>query len=543
MSTSPGDPSAPKPAAAEASRPGAVAGAAGLLAASVLIARLLGYLRDALFGSEVGVGPAADAYFAAFMIPDMLGYLLAAGAASIAVTPPYLARLAQQGPEAAARFASVVVGSVGLLSAGLTAVLWWGAEPLIRIQFPDFEPATLAETVRLMRIVLPAQIFFLTGGVLRGVLMAHGKFAPQAWASVIYSAAPIVGGLLLGGAEGFAWGTLLGAAAGQWALPALALRKLPGAVGRIRVGLFDADFRQYVWLALPLMLGFGLTTVDEWYEKWVGGQIEAGAIAAITYARKLMMAPVGVVGQAVGAALLPSLTALYQRGEERAFGDLFGQTLRTTLGLGLVACGGLVLLAEPLVEVVYQRGAFLPADTSNVAALLSVLALAVPGWVVQQVAVRGFYARGEMWRAMALSSGIALAVFPLYWMGGSAAGVPGLAGASSLAISLNAIATILWLRGRTGSPALRPMAGTGLRALLVVAAAGGLADVALRGVLGSGIPRLGGLMALGLGAAVYGALGLLGIWLIGDAPLRDGTLGLLGRVWARIPGTRGGGAG
>ena len=114
----------------------AVAGAAGLLAGSVLIARLLGWLRDALFASQVGVGPGADAYFAAFMIPDILGYLLAAGAAATAVTPPYLKRLKEQGPEAAARFASVIVGSVGLLSTLFTCLLWFAAEPLIRIQFP-----------------------------------------------------------------------------------------------------------------------------------------------------------------------------------------------------------------------------------------------------------------------------------------------------------------------------------------------------------------------------------------------------------------------
>ncbi|MEE8165385.1 MAG: lipid II flippase MurJ, partial [Myxococcota bacterium] len=163
-----------------------VVGAAGLLAASVLLARILGYARDALFAAEVGVGSRADAYFAAFMIPDILGYLLAAGAATIAVTPPYLKRLQERGPEAAAAFASVVVGSVGTLSFGLTIVLWIYAEPLVRVQFDKFDDATLAETVRLMRIVLPAQIFFLTGGILRGVLMAHGRFWPQAWAAVLY---------------------------------------------------------------------------------------------------------------------------------------------------------------------------------------------------------------------------------------------------------------------------------------------------------------------------------------------------------------------
>ena len=373
---------------------GRLLGAAGLLAGSVLLARVLGYLRDVFFAAEVGVGSAADAYFAAFMVPDILGYLLAAGAAATAITPPYLRRLEEQGEAAAARFASVVVGNVGLISTGLTVLLWIFAEPLIRIQFGRFDEATLADTVRLMRIVLPAQIFFLTGGILRGVLMAHGLFWPQALAAVLYSAFPILGGFLIGGAEGFAWGALLGSAVGQWAIPSLALRRLPGAVGRMRVGLLDADFREYVWLALPLMLGVGLTTVDEWFEKWVGGQIEVGAIAAITYARKLMMAPVGIVGQAVGAALLPSLTALHQRGDRQAFTDLFSRTLRMSLGLGMLAGAALFVLARPIVTLVYERGLFERDDTAAVSNLLLILALAVPAWVVQQVAVRGFYARG-----------------------------------------------------------------------------------------------------------------------------------------------------
>ena len=262
-----------------------VAGAAGLLAASVLIARVLGLLRDMLLASQVGRTPALDAYFAAFMIPDILGYLLAAGAVAVAITPPYVKRLEHEGQAAAARFASTVVGTVGVVATALTVVSWLAAEPLLRLQFPDFDAATLAESVRLMRIVLPAQVFFLTGGVLRGVLMAHGRFGPQAWASIVYSAAPIAGGLLgmalglEGRADGFAWGTLVGAVVGQWAIPVVALRRLPGALGRIRVAPLDADFREYVWLALPLMLGLGLTTVDEWYEKWLGATIAPGAIA------------------------------------------------------------------------------------------------------------------------------------------------------------------------------------------------------------------------------------------------------------------------
>ncbi len=507
-----------------------ILGAAGLLAGSVLVARILGFVRDALFASQVGIGSVGDAYFAAFMIPDMLGYFMAAGAAAIAVTPPYLRRLEREGPESAARFASNVVGNVGCFAIAATVGLWFLAEPLLRLQFSAFDEATLAQTLRLMRIVLPAQVFFLTGGVLRGVLMAHGRFGPQAAASVVYSAMPIIGGLVLAGAEGFAWGTLVGAVIGQWAIPVIALRRLPGAVGGIRVNPLAADFREYVWLALPLMLGLGLATVDEWYEKWVGGQLAVGAIAAITYARKLMMAPVGVVGQAVGAALLPTLTTLFQRDDDERFGEVLTTTLRATLGLGMLAGGALAVLGLPIIQLLYEHGRFSATHSSVVAGLLVILAAAVPGWVVQQVAVRGFYARGEMWRAMTLSTVVALGVFPLYLWGSQSAGIRGLAMASACAISLNALITLIWLRLRTGTPDLMRLAETLARtgAITLIAVTASAAGLHWLGA-GNASP----ISSLLLGGSVYGVATLAGTAAFGDAPLREALVRVVARIRAR----------
>jgi len=327
---------------------------------------------------------------------------------------------------------------------------------------------------------------------------------------------------------------------GQWLIPVLALRRLPGAVGRIRIGLLDGDFREYVWLALPLMLGLGLTTVDEWYEKWMGATIGPGAIAAITYARKLMMAPVGIVGQAVGAALLRSLPSLVQRSDQAGYRDLLASTLRTTLGLGLLAAGALGALALPVTRVVYEYGRFSADDAAEVAGLLVILAAAIPGWVVQQVAVRGFYARGEMWLAMSLSSGIALAVFPFYWVGAEQRGVEGLAVASVTAISRNAVLTIVWLHVRASAPDPLALVQTFVRGLLVVALAG-VGTVFALALARNEVVLVAdhALVELAIGGAIYGVFALVAVRFAGDAPMREGLAALTQRLTSRLPGARG----
>jgi peptidoglycan biosynthesis protein MviN/MurJ (putative lipid II flippase) len=161
-----------------------------------------------------------------------------------------------------------------------------------------------------------------------------------------------------------------------------------------------------------------------------------------------------------------------------------------------------------------------------------VLACAVPGWVVQQVAVRGFYARGEMWRAMALSTAIALGVFPLYLWGGSSGGVRGLAMASAAAITLNAIVTIVWLRRRCGAPALGTLAGTFARTALIAL----IAALATRLALDR-LPALQDRpwLALLAGTAVYGGATAVVVPWLADAPVRRALHDLVRRLRRRPP--------
>lgn len=499
--------------------------AAVLLAGSILASRGLGFVREMVLAAQIGVGAGTDAYYAAFQIPDLLNYLLAGGALAIAFTPLYLRTLGQEGRPAADDLFRTVLGTLGAVACVLTALLWVYAERLVDLQFGGFDAETRAETVRLTRIVLPAQIFFIGGGIVRAVLMAHGRFGAQAAAPILYNGGIIVGGLVSGSLEGFAWGALAGAVLGNGVVPLYDVRKIGGVGFRLAPG--DRRFHVYLWAALPLMIGLSLTTVDEWYERIFGAGLGVGVVAALAFARRLMMAPVAVIGQAVATAALPSLSALHARGRSGELDAQLLATLRVTLLLAIGSAAALYVLAEPLVELVYQRGAFSAEDTQRVAALLAWMGLAVPGWVAQQVAVRGFFARGEMWRPMGLSTAVALAAVPLYMGLGQEFGPQGLVVAGGLAINVNALLTLVWARRRFGGPKLRPLFSASLRAGLAGAGAAGIAVAVLAKI------DVGGALGLALGAGIFAGVALPLGWALGDAASREAMGGLVKRSLRR----------
>jgi putative peptidoglycan lipid II flippase len=525
-----GDAGRTKGAGLGEARAGHMGAAAALLAGSVMLSRVVGYVREIALAAKVGVGSDTDAYYTAFMLPDLLNYLLAGGALAIAFIPLYNRVRSREGDDAAGQLFESVLGTIAAISVVATVALWLYADSLIAWGFPKFDPATRALTVRLTRIVLPAQIFFLTGGLLRAVLMAHGRFVAQALAPLIYNAAVIVGGLATGTVEGFAWGVLVGAGLGSWLLPLVELARHRRI--RVRFAPFSADFRAYLVLALPLMLGLSLTTVDEWYDKIFGATLAAGTVAQLSFARKLMMAPVAVVGQAVGAAALPTLARFYAAGQQDELARTLLRTLQATASLAVLGAAACWAFADPLVEVIYRYGAFGEDAAERVAALLAVMAFAIPGWVTQQVAVRAFYAREEMWRPMLLGTGIALLAIPLYYLFARRFDAEGLAAAGAIAISLNAGVTLVWARLRHGAPALGPLFGTILRALamaLAAAAAGVL-------VASHGPGRVGALRDLALGGACFAAVVGFGVYAFGDAAMKEALGSIARKLGARLPG-------
>ncbi len=513
-------------------RAAGIPAAAALLAGSVLLSRVLGFARESLLAYQLGASGEADAYYAAFQIPDLFNHLLAGGALSIAFLPLYTRVRTEQGDAAAERLLATVFGTLGAIAFAATIALWLFAEPLVALQFPRFDAAKQALTVHLTRIVLPAQIGFVLGGIVQVPLLARGRFVAAALAPLLYNLGIIAGGMLLAprlGVEGFSWGALVGAIAGPLLVPWLDARRRVRV--RIRIAPFDPTFLRYLVVAAPLMFGQTLLTVDEWYGRWFGGLLGDGVIAQLSYARKLMLVPVAVVGQAIGAAALPTLAQLHAAGRRDEVNRVVLAALRAGVSLGAIAGAAAFAFAEPLVRLVYRHGAFTSADAAEVARLLGVFALTVPAWIAQQIASRAFYARGDTWRPMALGTVIALLAIPLYATLGGRDGAFGLAIAGALGMSANALATLLLARRLHGGPALLPLASTSARAAVIAIAAGVAGHALLRGEPGT----IGAIRDLVIGGIAFGVVAAAAIALVGDASLR----GALRRIAQRlIPGRR-----
>ena len=461
--------------------------AALMLAVSILLSRLLGFVRDVLVTSTYGASSASDAYYAAFTIPDVMNYFLAGGTLSITFIPLFSSFVERGDEEGGWRLFSIVATTIGALLAVATIALGFAAPWIVPLLFPGFDdPAQLDLTVRMTRIVLPAQLAFYIGGLLQATLFVREIFWTAAVAPLVYNACIIAGGVLLGpmlGIEGFSIGVLVGAYLGPLGLALFAAR------GKVRYAprfsFKDEGFRRFIKLTLPLMLGASLVTVDEWIIKALGSQHDAGAITWLNHSRKLMMVSFAVIGQAAGQAALPYLSKLFERGDDEEMGEMLARSLGRVIFLSVVASVALIAVGEPLVWALYHWGEFGAHDAEKTARLLMFFAIGIASWAAQTLAVRGFYARRDTLTPMIIGVVVLVISAPIYFGLDALMGVEGLAVATTIGMTLNACATILVYRWRAGALPLRPLLAAMGRGLALAGAGGAAAwgaRLALRGL-------------------------------------------------------------
>lgn len=497
--------------------------------ASILLSRVVGLVRESVIGRTLGNSGEADVYWAAFVLPDFLNYLLAGGALSIVFIPIFQGYLARGDEDGGWRAFSVIANPLCALLVLATAGLWVATPTLTPLVAPGLSPEQFELLDRLVRIILPAQIFHLVGGLISATLQARDKHAMPALAPVVYTACIVAGGLLLGpslGAEGFAWGVLVGSVLGPFGLP---------LAGAVRHGLRwrpvfaprHPDFRRYVLLSLPVMLGFSVVVLDDMVIKHHASELVEGAISRLQYARTLMKVPMGVFGMAAGLAAFPTLSRLVAEGQRgEAWRTLVG-ALRMMLLMAVAAQVGLTVAGTEVATVIYGWGSdrFTPGELAEIGRYTGLFCLGLWAWSAQLLVARGFYAQGDTWTPTLVGSAVMLVALPLYGALADWRSTEGLALASSVAISayLAVLAALLRRRLRDADAPGPPLLGHIVRLALAAAVAVG-AGMGLDAALPAWPALVRGALTGGAAVAVCLALcRLLGV------PEVDRLIGLVTR--------------
>ena len=489
-----------------------------LLMGTVMLSRVIGYVREAYIAFAFGAGPQTDAYVAAFTLPDWLNYIVAGGAASITFISIYTRFLAEKRDADAQKTFSVVITVMTSVMIVGTVVTEIFTPQFVRWMFHGFSPAQIDLTVHLTRILLPAQIFFYVGGVVSAVLLSHRLFLFPAFGPLLYNIFIILGGVLAGrsfGIASLAYGALLGSIVGPF---------LASVVGAVRIGTgyrptFDITnpaFREWVKLSVPLMLGVSLVTADDWILRHYAAS-GVGDIARLNYAKRLFAVPIAVLGQATGQASLPFFARLFNEKRLQEFATTVNDSVYRVAAASFLATGWMMAAAFPLIDLVYRRGRFLVSDTQTTAIYFFWFSLSLALWSAQGLYARAFYAAGDTLTPMAAVTIITSASLPIYSFLFHHYGVVGLAFASDIGIGANLLA-LAWLLHYRKMVSLRTLRWGELgKSALTAIFAGGASLAAAKSVapfLSAHGTRLADLAQLALITLTWTAATLLGLWLL-----------------------------
>jgi putative peptidoglycan lipid II flippase len=335
-----------------------LAKAAGVVAFLTVVSKVLGFVREASLAKVFGATSATDAYLVAQTIPYLL-FATISYALTTTFIPVYAHAREERGQEAAFRFANTVTWAV--LALGLLFVLVGEllAVPLVRLVAPGFAGEVAELTVYLSRIIFPMMIFQLLSGVLTGILQADGEFAISTAAGLVQNVAIITSILVFGplyGIGAVAMGTLAGAALAMIVKAPFARR-----LGfRLTMGfdVHDVGLKRIEVLMLPAVIGAGAGQLNTVVDRILASGLPEGRVAALSYANRLMQLAPSIMGASIVTVTYPTLAKLAAREKWAAFNAGLIDALSLIHFLLAPVAVGVLVLREPLVRIVYERGVF-----------------------------------------------------------------------------------------------------------------------------------------------------------------------------------------
>jgi len=484
--------------------------------------RVLGFLRDVQIASLLGTGPVADAFFIAFKMPNLFRRLFGEGAFNAAFVPEFSGILAADGADEARRFAQEAIAVLAFWLAVLTLLGMVFMPWLMALLAPGFGevPGKAALTVELARIMFPYLFLICLAALLSGVLNGLDRFAAAAAAPLVLNGVSIASMSVLSPlvptvGHALAWGVTV-AGVLQLALLAVAVRRA-GMRLRLPVPRLTPRMRLLLRRMVPGLVGAGVTQLNQSVDLIIVSLLPAGTASLLYYAERVYQLPLGVIGTAVGTALLPLLSRQARSGDTAGAVASMNRALEVTLVLTLPAALALAVAGGPIMLVLFGRGAFDAGSAALSAQALAAYAFGLPAIVLLKVLVPAFFAHGDTgtpvrvgMAAIALNLVLNLLfMVPLQHVG------PALATSLSAVANAVALAVVLWRRGQLAPDArLRrrlprmALAAAAMAAALwlgkdtVFAAAGGVAGLRW-GALG--VLVAGGMAAYGVAGQALGA--------------------------------------
>jgi putative peptidoglycan lipid II flippase len=486
--------------------------------AYTLLSRVFGFLRDILTAALLGAGPVADAFFVAQRLPNLFRSLFAEGAFSAAFVPLLAGTMAEHGKEAARIFAedALAVLLAALLGFVLLGEIFMPA--VMAVIAPGFgeDPAKFSLAVELARITFPYLLFIALVALQGGVLNSVDRFAAAAATPVLLNLSLIAALLLM---DRFGWrdGRAL-----AWAVTGAGLAQFlwlvfscsrAGLALRLPLPRLTRGVRRTFAVMAPGTIGAGVTQLNLLISTALASLLPGGSVSYLYYADRLNQLPLGVVGIAVGTAILPPLSRQVRLGQHAEALATQNRGIELALLLTVPAAVALIVLANPILAVLFQRGAFGAADTAATAAALAAYAAGLPAFVLIKVLAPAFFARHDTATpvkvavtAMATNLGLTLVLMQFL-------AHVGIAAATTVAGWVNAL-TLLVLLVRRGHFHFDARVSRNLPRIGVAALGMGLILVMLRIALAPALAamplmRISALAALiGAGLAVFALLAL-----------------------------------
>ncbi len=469
-----------------------ITGAASVVGSATVLSRILGYARDAAIAYVFGAGMFADAFFVAFRISNLFRRLVGEGALTSIFIPVFTEEMNRRTKEGTRQFASSVFTLFFIILVALAVLGMIFSDEIVRFMSPGFadDPEKFAATVNLTRWMFPYMVFIGMMAIAMGVLNAYRHFSVPALAPVFFNIAIIisifaVAPLLDAPIYALAIGVLAGGVV-QFFMQVPMLRK-HGMSPAPRLFFNDPAIKKIFILMAPAVFGIGVYQLNIFVTLWFASQLAEGSVSYLYYAGRLTELPLGVFGVAVTTAVLPSLSEHVAKKDWAGFKESLSFAVRIVDFVIIPATVGLLVLSLPITDLLFMRGEFTAADSSNTAAALYFYAVGLVPVSISRILVSVFYSLKDtvtpVW--VAFISFAANVVFCVTLVGPLGHG--GLALATSLSSAINMAVLFVILRRKFGPFGGRLILSTALKSTAASVVMGALIYVVMfRTGLGSG---------------------------------------------------------